>query len=117
MKCQIDKNTTTEMKFIAIVSQAAVTADCRIVYVFPTHSGVTHDSTAYQVSGLYDVLKPEKIPSCAFVFGDDAYSNMVCVVTPFTGCSLANLQKEFNYSHLRCRITIEQKFRKLNYIF
>ena len=96
--------------FLAVVVQAAVTADYKFVFVSATHAGGTHDSTAYQASALHTLVNSGKLPRWAVIVADDAYQNTLNVVTPYSGRNLSNDRDGFNFFHSSCRITVEQVF-------
>ena len=100
-------------KYFALCVQAAVTADYKFVFVSASHAGSTHDSTAFQASGLFKLLSSERLPSWAYIVGDDAYVQRRDLITPFSGRGLSLEQDSFNVYQSSCRMVVEQAFGML----
>lgn len=96
--------------FFAIVGQALVNSEYKFLFFSATHAGGTHDSTAFQASGLYRMIKNGLLPIWALILADDAYSNELNIVTPFKGRNLDRSMDSFNFHHSSCRMVVEQAF-------
>ena len=81
------------------------------------HAGSTHDSTAFQATLIYSVLKPGGLHSWPRIAADDAYADSQHILTPYSGLGLSLRRNAFNSYLSSCRITDEHAFGMLIYRF
>eukprot|EP00171_Calliarthron_tuberculosum_P004660 IDg4660t1 len=98
--------------FFALNVQAACDAEYRFLYVAALTPGSTHDSTAFAMSSLSDLLTKEiggLLPGF-WIAGDEAYSCTDRLLSPWPGRNLTVEKECFNYWQSSARIHIEQAF-------
>jgi DDE superfamily endonuclease len=96
--------------FFAIVVQAMCDASYRFSFISAIAPGSTHDSVAFRMSALYDILKAGALAPGYWVAGNDAYVCAESLLTPHPGRNLSEARDCFNYWQSSARIFIEQAF-------
>jgi DDE superfamily endonuclease len=96
--------------FFAIVVQAMCDASYRFTFVSAISPGSTHDSVAFRMSSLYDLLTSAALAPGYWIAGDEAYVCAESVLTPYPGRKLSVGKDCFNYWQSSARIMIEQAF-------
>jgi hypothetical protein len=96
--------------FFAIVVQAMCDASYRFSFISAIAPGSTHDSVAFRMSALYDILKAGSLDPGYWIAGDDAYVCAESLLTPHPGRNLSEPKDCFNYWQSSARIFIEQAF-------
>ena len=79
-------------------------------------SGSTHDSFAYDTTGLHHQFEKDPsftIPERFHLIGDEAFTNTNRMLVPWSGRGLDVGKDSFNYHLSRCRSSIERAFGKL----
>lgn len=101
--------------FFALNIQAVCDASYRFLYVSALTPGSTHDSTAFAMSALSQVLNGDQngLLNGFWVAADEAYVSSHQVVCPWPGRRLSAEEDCFNYWQSSARIHIEQAFGML----
>ena len=73
----------------------------------------THDSTAYEVSGVHQIIKEGLLPSWAHIVFDEAYPNRPQEISPYRGKNLDVYKDAFNYLLSLNRQVVERGFGML----
>lgn len=98
--------------FFALQVQAMCDSFYRITYLSCLCPGSSHDSTALAMSALYELLLKQEggILEGYWVAGDDAYTCVGRLLTPWPGRNLSEARDCFNYWQSAARTHIEQAF-------
>jgi nuclease HARBI1 len=98
--------------FHSICVQALCNAEYRFVGISALCPGSTHDSTAWNMTRLSQMLEAEHPRALCnkWIAADEAYPAREYLITPVSGRSLGKAEQCFNYWQSSARIFIEQTF-------
>lgn len=98
--------------FFALNMQALCDYKLRFQFVSLVTPGSSHDSMAFQLSLLHDLLQRDydTLPPGFWIAADEAYVCTSKVLTPWPGRNIEASKDCFNYWLSSARITIEQAF-------
>jgi DDE superfamily endonuclease len=101
--------------FFALCVQAMCDSQFIFRFASATTPGSTHDSVAFEMSSLSDLLRKDVggLPHGYWIAADDADVCGKRVVTPWPGRNLSRSKDAFNYWQSSARIFIEQAFGML----
>lgn len=77
------------------------------------HSGSTHDSLAWETSGLGKKVAAGALPDPYFIIGDDAFANTDQLLVPWPGRGIGKWKDSFNYWLSHSRQCVERAFGML----
>ena len=77
------------------------------------HAGSTNDIIAWEESALYEAIKNGRIPAQFFIIGDEAFTNINQVLSPWSGRGIGAYKDAFNYWLSHSRQCIERSFGML----
>ena len=85
------------------IVMAGSDVDGKFLMATADHCGSTHDITCWENSALYAAIRDQKLDPKFFVIGDEAFTNMQQVLSPYPGRGLGRCKDLFNYwlSHSR----------------
>ena len=101
------------LDFFAVVLQAFCDADRRFTFASVKCPGSTHDSVAWAMTKLADVLASGALRGEYWIAADDAYPVSDYILTPFPGRNVSGARDTFNYMVSRLRCNIECAFGML----
>jgi hypothetical protein len=109
-KCKNPKTYWNRKEFFSFNLQAMCDARYRFTMGSCKAAGSTHDSVAFGITHLSQVLANGGLPAGFWVAGDDAYPASDSLLTPWPGKLLSEYEDGFNFWQSSARISIEQAF-------
>jgi len=97
----------------AIIVMAGSDVNGKFLMATADHCGSTHDITAWENSSLYAAVKDGKLDDRFFIIGDEAFSNIDQVLSPYPGRGVGRWKDSFNYWLSHSRQSIERAFGML----
>ena len=97
----------------ALIVMAGSDVNGKFLMATADHCGSTHDITCWENSALYAAIRDGKLDSRFFVIGDEAFTNLQQVLSPYSGRGLGRWKDAFNYWLSHSRQSIERAFGML----
>jgi hypothetical protein len=108
--CKNSRSFYNRKGFFAYPLQAMCDSKYRFLFASCKCTGSTHDSVAFSVSALGQMVARGELPDGFWIAADEAYAASNSVLTPWPGRELAPERDSFNYWLSSSRIHIEQAF-------
>ncbi len=80
--------------------QVMCDAKCRITYIFIKAPASSHDSLAFHLSALGQILKKHGLPAPYFIVADNAYVCSDWLVVPFKGAKEGSIEDTVNFCRM-----------------